>query len=199
MKIFNKIYSAIIFCSQLLDKRFYLLVFLIIPPLFLIRGGHQFEGDFALYINEAIHLIKGKLNDLYEMNKFMMDQHQSDIMPYGPYLYPLGFPYLLIPVVYFFGINLLVIKLYLVVFWVLGMIFLKKNLTLLFPKEKNVVNISILLTLMSYPMLAFIDKIYADLSFFCFFNLWLYYTLNKKFQNNIFHLIINGCILFLPT
>ena len=193
--LFNKFYSTIIYFSDHFDKKYYFFIFFIVLPLAILKYTDGW-GDNALYLNQAVHLINGNLKDLYGVNKFVASQHDPNVMIYGPHLYPLGFSYLLLPAVYFFGINLLAIKIYLLIFWILAIVFLKKNLSLLFPDQNKVINLTVLFTLVGYGMLSAINGVYSDIYFFCFFNIWLYYNLNKKLQNNIFHLIVNGSILF---
>ena len=75
-----------------------------------IQDGSNWGGDFALYLNQSIHLIEGfSLDELYEWNKISM---QSSISHIGPYLYPHGFPILLCPIYYIFGIDFIVMKIF---------------------------------------------------------------------------------------
>jgi len=41
---------------------------IILLPLFFITSGHSWGGDFALYIDQSIHLINGNLSELYSHN-----------------------------------------------------------------------------------------------------------------------------------
>ena len=195
--IFNKLYSVIILWSQLLVKDIYLILFSIIFPLLTINYGHHILSDGSTYINEAIYLINGNLYDLYTARKIMADSRPiTSSFSDAPYLYNLGLPYLLTPVLYLFGLNFIALKLYLIFFWVVGIFFLKKNLNILFPNDKKIILLVLLLTIISYSFFYYVDNIHSDISFLCFFNIWLYLNLDKKFQNNIFYLLLNGCVLF---
>jgi len=84
--------------------------------LLIIQPGHNWGGDFALYIEQAIALSEGSLNELYEQNKFAMEHSQYAL---GPFLYPIGFPLILSPFIAVFGLDFMLLK-YVVFFFSLG-------------------------------------------------------------------------------
>ena len=72
-----------------------------------IDNGHDYRGDFAMYVSQAQALLNGTTQELYEMNKFAMNN--SDIR-LGPYLYQMGFSVLLAGVLAVFGLNFYAMK-----------------------------------------------------------------------------------------
>jgi hypothetical protein len=72
-----------------------------------INNGHNWGDDFALYIEQAKSILNSSEFSLYQLNKYAM---QNSIYTLGPYLYPYGFPLLLCPVYYFFGLNFTIMK-----------------------------------------------------------------------------------------
>ena len=90
-----------------------ILVLLILTSVFLTRlcihPGHNWGGDFSQYISQAKALVEGSQDVLLEQNSYAMENSDEII---GPYLYPLGFPLLLSPVYYIFGLDLVAMKVY---------------------------------------------------------------------------------------
>jgi len=83
-----------------------------------IQPGHNWGDDFALYINQARYLLeKGTVSELYTANKFSMLNSQKEL---GPYLYPGGFPVLIMPVYAMFGLNLVALKSFCAVLFLLS-------------------------------------------------------------------------------
>ncbi|MGB4654250.1 MAG: hypothetical protein WBH98_02310 [Bacteroidales bacterium] len=80
---------------------FYISVALIVIPLFFIglQSGHDWGDDFALYIKQALSIASGE--SLYNTNYVFNEKYFI-----GPKFYPMGFPILLSPIVYFFGNNI---------------------------------------------------------------------------------------------
>lgn len=72
-----------------------------------VDDGHDWRGDFAMYVAQAQSLIDGTLLELYEANVVTMQLSETQL---GPYLYPIGFPLLLTPVLWCFGINFYLLK-----------------------------------------------------------------------------------------
>lgn len=86
---------------------FLLLVANIFVVWMVIDDGHDWRGDFAMYISQGQALLDGSISELYEMNKYAMDNSETNL---GPYLYQFGFPSLLAVVLAFFGLNFYVMK-----------------------------------------------------------------------------------------
>jgi hypothetical protein len=76
--------------------------------LFLLRPGHDWGDDFALYIHQAKALAQGNVHALYEQNRFTVEQ--SAWHTFSPYTYGWGFPVLLAPLYAVFGISFTAFK-----------------------------------------------------------------------------------------
>lgn len=72
-----------------------------------IDDGHDWRGDFAMYVSQAQALLNGTVSQLYEMNRYAMDTSSQTL---GPYLYQFGFPVLLSTVLAVFGLNFYAMK-----------------------------------------------------------------------------------------
>lgn len=84
------------------------LIFFLVLGL-VMQDGHNFNGDFALYVEQSKALISGEVDGLYEKNKIAMDSSEVII---GPYLYPFGYPILITPLVYLFDLNFIYLKIF---------------------------------------------------------------------------------------
>ncbi len=73
----------------------------------LLNEGHNWGGDFALYLEEAEALSKGSLKELFIENSFTVEHSHKYL---SPNLYPLGYPIFLLVPVLFFGKSLWVYK-----------------------------------------------------------------------------------------
>lgn len=72
-----------------------------------LNDGHDWRGDFAMYVSQAQSILDGSIRELYVMNVYAMD-HSETVL--GPYLYQFGFPLLLAPVLALFGLNFFALK-----------------------------------------------------------------------------------------
>ncbi len=68
-----------------------------------VRPGHNWDGDYALYILQAKNIVEGTP---YAQTNFIPD----DLDPIHPALYPAGLPLLLAPFYYVAGVNLEAMK-----------------------------------------------------------------------------------------
>lgn len=73
----------------------------------IVDDGHDWRGDFAMYISQAQSITDGTLLELYNKNVVTMQLSDTEL---GPYLYPMGFPLLLAPVLLIFGLNFYLLK-----------------------------------------------------------------------------------------
>lgn len=73
----------------------------------LIDSNHNWGGDFSQYIAQAKALIAGTIPTQIANNTLMMSLND---FPYGPNVYPWGYPLLLAPVLALFGENLAALK-----------------------------------------------------------------------------------------
>jgi len=93
--------------SRLSERRVFsnlLIVAVAFIYLFNLRNGHDWGGDFSMYIHHAQNLVTGVP---YSQTGYI---YNPDASEYGPRAYPPVFPLILAPFVFFFGINLLVLK-----------------------------------------------------------------------------------------
>ena len=73
----------------------------------LMDSNHNWGGDFSQYIAQAQALINGTIPTQIANNTLMMSLND---FPYGPNVYPWGYPLLLAPVLAIFGENLAALK-----------------------------------------------------------------------------------------
>ena len=73
-----------------------------------IQHGHDWGGDFSMYIAQAQAILNNSTQELFEGNTFTI---QNSDITIGPYLYPLGFPLIITPVIHFFGTHFYLLKL----------------------------------------------------------------------------------------
>lgn len=72
-----------------------------------ISDGHNWRGDFAAYISQAIALMQGSVDEYVAQNALMMDKSDWVV---GPHSAPWGFPLMLAPIYKIFGFNLWAFK-----------------------------------------------------------------------------------------
>lgn len=144
-----------------------------------IQSGHNWGGDFALYINQAKHIVDGfSIDELYELNKTSMQNSDIQI---GPYLYPNGFPFLLAPIYYIFGIDLVWFKVLCSLFFILSIpliYYLFKNDF----KMRIYPLILVSIIAFNYKYIDYTDSIISDYPylFFCILTFYL-----MKLKNNV--------------
>ncbi|MEM5777155.1 MAG: hypothetical protein QXJ06_01775 [Candidatus Aenigmatarchaeota archaeon] len=68
-----------------------------------------------MYIAQARSIVENSIDNLIEQQKFL-EQYSSEL--HGPFLYPWGFPILLVPVYKNFGLNILAMKFYIFLFFI---------------------------------------------------------------------------------
>lgn len=82
-------------------------------------NGHNWENaDFAAYINCAKSIVDGTVTDLVSTDKFMIENSNIDT---GTIIGPWGFPLLLSPVYYFWGLNIYAMKVFVNLFFILSL------------------------------------------------------------------------------
>jgi hypothetical protein len=73
----------------------------------LLTVGHYWGGDFSAYIMQAENIMNGTVQQYIEENTFTI---KNTLPGLGPIIYPWGYPILILPAIYFFGLNLWAIK-----------------------------------------------------------------------------------------
>ena len=96
-------------------------LFIVLIICFFLQLLHYHEGqnwnaanDYAGYLMQAISIAEGKINEFVAFNESIVSQSS---FPIAPVAYPWGFPIILSFLYKFFGINLLVIKLSMFIFY----------------------------------------------------------------------------------
>lgn len=72
-----------------------------------INDGHNWGGDFALYISQAKAIVNGTTNTLFEASKASCE---GSFERMNPDVYPVIFPLMLSPIYVFWGLNFLAFK-----------------------------------------------------------------------------------------
>jgi len=80
-----------------------------------IRDGHNFGGDFSMYIHHAKNIVDGTK---YQDTGYIYNPSYPSLSPKS---YPPIFPVLLAPIYYFFGLNLNAMKAELIIFFMLSL------------------------------------------------------------------------------
>jgi hypothetical protein len=117
-------------------KLFIIVLFSALLSSSLLSRGHVWWDDFASYIMQAQSLLHGNTAEFVQRNAFTI---QESSYPIGPIAYPWGYPALLVPVLYFFGLKVLALKLvntlayalFLILFYRLARLRLNENWSLL--------------------------------------------------------------------
>lgn len=155
-----------------------------------IDSGHNWGGDFSLYIAQAKALVTSSMYHLYELNKFSMDNSIDNI---GPYLYPNGFPLLLAPAYFFFGVNYVIMKGYCGLFLILSIPVMYQLFKDHYANRFFVFFI-IAFIVFNVSFVTFSNEVLSDLPFF-FFSLLALYLMTVK--NTVLNQVLLGiCMLF---
>ncbi len=155
-----------------------------------IHPGHDWGGDFSLYLAQAKAILDGSVFQLFEENKFMV-QNSSRFA--GPYLYPFGFPYLLTTIYNLVSLDFVALKLFCTSFFLMSI----PLIYLLFRSGLSNKLIAALATtaIAFHPIyLQFSDGVQADLPYL-FFSLLALVMINRLSLNwNQFAL---GVVIFM--
>ena len=137
-----------------------------------LQHGHDWGGDYALYVNQAQRIVNGGVDELRERNTYSMlnsSAMQGPSLRIGPFLYPWGVPLLLAPTYALFGDDIQLMK------WQ-NILFLMFSLWVtyhLFKDSLGERRALALTTLVAFcpPLLLLADTVGSDLPFL-FFALW---------------------------
>jgi len=153
-----------------------------------IDHGHNWGGDFALYISQTQALLSGSVHDLFEANKFAMDHSIRHI---GPYLYPMGFPILLIPLYFLFGMNFWAMKVFCGAFLVGSVFLLYEVFNERFPARFFAFFIIVFIALNAI-FVTHANAVLSDLPFF-FFSLLTFFLMGR--EHTLLNQLLLGCCL----
>lgn len=194
-------------------KSFEWLIFLVSAALifFSLENGHSWGSDFSLYIRQAKSLLEGSIHECMTSNAWSMANSDYKI---SPDLYPWGFPILLVPVYYVFGMDLLAMKFLEIVFFYLSLLVI----SLLFKNKLDRASRLLVVSVFAFNpfLIKFTNDILSDLPglFFCLFSIFLMertfvekkYLINRSIDLAIIgffiwfaHLLRPNYILLVPT
>jgi hypothetical protein len=144
-----------------------------------LNAGHDWGDDFALYIHQAKSILDGKSNELVEANSFSM-QHSSGLI--GPDAYPWGYPIILAPAVFFFGSNLIPMKIINLLFFAFSLLLIYK----FFSKNNRLLAVGTITVLAVHPYwVYFSDEVMSDYPFL-FFTFLSLLQFERTFNENRF-------------
>ena len=189
---------------EIIEKRFpWLNQFLIILLIVLIslfyllnlQDGHDWGGDFSMYIMNAINIVKGIP---YAQTGYV---YNPDMASIGPPVYPPVFPLILSPFIAIWGVNLLILKLPGIAFFIGLLIYLNVKII---PKEFPLIfkMISLICIGLYVNFFLTMESINSDIPFllFCYIALNRIDTLHgggaKKPINPLEH-ILTGIFIYL--
>lgn len=100
-----------------------------------LKSDHSWGDDFSAYLSQAEAIVQNNINQLVDVSNFRVQSSETQV---GPSLYPWGYPLILSFFVYFFGINIVLLKIINLIFFIGSLIicyylfnkFLSKNTTL---------------------------------------------------------------------
>lgn len=174
--------NILLFCSS---------IFVFILGLFCIDIGHNWSDDFALYISQTQAILEGNTKDLLKANYFAMEHSYAHV---GPYLYPSGFPILLLPIYAIFGLNFGVLKVYCLLFFVASIPLVYQIIRQLGCSINQALSITLLVAF-NYHFIRFSDHVLSDLPFF-FFSLLSYYQIQKQSYKSLLKACLLGILIF---
>ena len=172
--------------TRIIKKEWGILVLLILMvPLFFLnmKDCHDWGGDFAQYIHQAINIVKGI--PITETGYIFNDQY-----PFAPPSYPNGFPLMLAPIYAMYGNSIICFSYYITsILFLLGIaifFFIRKHLG-------NSIAIAIVLIIVYNPWtLRFKMEILSDIPFtlFLMITIILYEKTKEKAKSFIFPLLL---------
>ena len=183
-------------------KQTYLILFLLIAVVFAInlisfKNGHIWGDDFAAYIDQTRAMVSGNFDELISIHKYRVENSHGSST--GPFLAPWGFPILLSPIYYVFGLDIHVMKIYVNLFFLASLIIV----FLLFQDRlKNIENLLLIAIIAFNPVyFKFKDTVMSDIPFlfFSLISLFLikqFIVSQKIWINKFFSYLFIGFIIF---
>ncbi|WP_093100957.1 hypothetical protein [Sphingobacterium mizutaii] len=155
---------------------------------------HNWGDDFALYLNQANSLIKGEVDTLILKNSFAIKN--SSRSSFSPILAPWGWPSIIAVIIYFFGLNIVYIKIIIILFFYSFLLIFGK---IIYEKNSAISSFSILSILVfnSYYF-DHTNVITTEIPFLFFSSIILYLTILYKNRelNVLFSLFLGFLIAF---
>jgi 4-amino-4-deoxy-L-arabinose transferase-like glycosyltransferase len=180
---------------------FFVLAICAFSGYFSLFDGHNWGGDFALYISQTESILQGNMQEVMEENTFSMQQ--STQMPgsnpqIGPNLYPWGFPLLLVPVYALFGHDIFAMKVYVLAFFLLSLL----AIYFLFRKPIGHLHALLVVSLIGLNpnLIVLVDDVGSDIpyTFFAIVSLYFIQKLisSKHEDQNPWIFILTGLVIF---
>jgi len=142
-----------------------------------LNNYHSWGDDFSLYLNQAHSLIDGTYHKLLKDNRDMMDKSMT-----GPDLYPIVYPMILAPVMYFAGPEFLYCKVVTFFFFLVALFYFEKINRLL--NVKKVISLLSISALLFCPLFIFHhNQILSDIPSLAFSMISVYYYLKGISRN----------------
>ena len=158
-----------------------------------MQPGHNWGGDYAMYLAQAKHLLQGNLNELAVANHYAMDQSDK---PLGPVLYPMGYPALLAPLYYMVGLNFLALKIFSALFFI-GSIPLVYSLLSAVSLKKELVLFATVLFAINYQLINMVDSLGSDIPAMFFSLLALFFMVKTRENDSLLNAVLIGLTIFL--
>jgi len=173
-------------------KKALLIIGILIPAvlisIFTIDKGHDWGGDFALYISQAKAILSGTTQHLFLENSYSMD---NSAWVFGPDLYPPGYPLILCLIIPFTGVNFMAFKIINILFYLAFLIFFYETLH---TKTNALFSSYFTLALsLCYPIIYYTDMVLSDIPFLFFCYLFLHLASSEK--QSTLNIILAGIIL----
>ena len=171
------------------------LIILIIGVFYLstIRPGHRWGDDYCMYISHARNIVEGRP---YGDTGYIYNPRRV----IAPRTYPPVFPLLLVPVYYFFGMNLLAMKVEVILIFLLALFIIY----LAFREELEWPYLTALIALIGFnPQIwAFKENVLSDLPFLFFAYLSFYlihqaYRVNRPTASKLAYVLLIGVAIYL--
>ena len=173
---------------------FFLFVLVLIFCLKNHYQGQSWGDDFSLYINQARSIVDGTIEKTVEDNRFAV--RNSTVSTFSPESYPWGFPFLLSPVYWIFGIDFKAFKILETAFLIAFLFIFDR---LLSDKVKNPERL-ILISLigLNHVFILHTNDVLAEIPFL-FFSALTLYVIQRAAKINfplLLNLLIGGLMLF---
>jgi hypothetical protein len=156
--------------------------------------GHDWWGDTAGYLMQAISILNNEIQDFIVHNTFTIRESSWQM---GPVTYPWGYPLLISAVIEVFGLNLIAIKSINILCYAIFLVFLFQ----LFSKRLALIETILLVSLFAFNpyILVHHDVICSDIAFLPFSTLSILlidkYIVSKK-TASVSEYILIGSVIF---
>lgn len=159
-----------------------------------VHEGHVWGDDFSLYIAQAKSILDGTTANLLQKNVYLTDN--SEIIeggPIGPYLYPVGFPFLLSGIYALKGLDFVAMKFMCVLFFIMALPIVYHLFLIKFDNKKYALLLTSYIAL-NFAFISFSDNVLSDFPFF-FLTVLGIYLIEKNKLNALYQLVLTAIII----